>query len=182
MKMVRGMLYVLVSVFGFMLSGCEKEPCGCVEGQPVLFEYRYVNHAWGYQEHGWLIDSNGQVRRFQMPGDYKVPDSTGTLSREDLLHNLSQTDSVTHTIDQADLDFYASLIQGAADGETGDSRNIAADAGSSVLSCYQYDPETDTYRYVFLAQSGDWEQFNTSHEAETLVEWLREFGVFWLSD
>jgi hypothetical protein len=150
--------------------------------QPIYFEYHYINYAWGYQERGWLIDKDGNVRSFESPDNYRLPDSTGYLSLADLEYNLGLSDSIIATIDKEELEEYIAYIPKAAEGETGKSNNIAADAGSSVLSCYLYDPETKKYRYVFLAQSGDWEQFNNSSEAEIIVEWLRDFGVFWLSE
>ena len=117
-----------------------------------------------------------------MPEGFIGPDSTGMISHEALLHNLSLTDSVVGTIPGEELEQYISLIPDAANGEKDEGRNIAADAGSSVLACYLYDQEKEAYQYIFLAQSGDWEQFNTSPEAETLVTWMLEFGVFWLSE
>lgn len=173
--------WVILGMVGLMFSGCEENECGCIGEQPVYFEYRYVNHAWGYQEHGWLIDGEGHLKSYNLPEGFRMPDSTGMISREDLLHNLSLTDSTIQTLASSELDTYTSLIPAAADGEIGAARNIAADAGVSVLSGYLYDREKDAYRYVFLAMSGDWEQFNLSSEAETLVDWLLDFDVFWLS-
>jgi len=80
------------------------------------------------------------------------------------------------------LEEFVSYIPGAAEGQIGEKSNIAADAGSSTLACYLYDKKAGAYRYVFLGMSGDWEQFNLSSEAEILVDWLRGFGVFWLSE
>lgn len=89
-------MLLLLAVF---LVACEKLEYDAPEDQPLYFEYHYINHAWGFQENGWLIDHEGNA-----------------------------------------------------------------------------------YQYVFLAQSGDWEQFNLSEEAEKLVKWLLDFDVFWLSD
>ncbi len=88
----------------------------------------------------------------------------------------------SESVDSTELSKYAGYIPAAAEGEIGKSKSIAADAGASVLSCYLYDKEMKAYKYVFLAQSGDWEQFNLSKEAEILVDWLVDFDVFWLSD
>lgn len=172
---------VFVLMFALMVTGCEKE-YEAPEDQSVLFEYRYVNYAWAYSENGWLIDAQGDVRSYQLPEDFRLPDSTGYISAEDLAYNLSQTDSTFHRVEAKDLDYYVGLIEGAAGGEILKSENVAADAGSSVLSCYLYDPGKDMYQYIFLARSGDWEQSNDSREAKTLVNWLKELGgVFWLS-
>ena len=66
------------------LTGCEKEGDNGYEApgdQPVLFEYRYVNHAWGYSENGWLIDSKGNMKSYDLPKDFNLPDSSGYITR-----------------------------------------------------------------------------------------------------
>jgi hypothetical protein len=171
-----------LGVAAILAMGCERPECGCPGDQPVYFQYRYVNYAWGYQERGWLIDNQGKVRYFESPEGFRLPDSTGLISWEDMKYNLALTDSVITTVGEEELNEYIAYIPAAAAGEIGPKNNIAADAGGSVLSCYLYDQEADAYRYVFLAMSGDWEQFNLSAEAGILVEWLIEFGVFWLSE
>ena len=174
-------IWILIG-FASLAGACEVDDYKAPEDQPLLFEYRYVNYAWGYQEHGWLIDQDGYIRYFNLPADYRVPDSNGFLSFEDLEYNLGQTDSIIDQVDDTVLARYVGYIPGAAAGEIGKSRNIAADAGSSILTCYFYDTDASAYRQVFLAASGDFEQFNLSEEAEKLVDWLKEFDIFWLSE
>ena len=172
----------IVATAMMVLASCEKDDYQGPDDQPVYFEYNYINHAWGFQHHGWLIDGDGFVRYFESPESYRFADSTGYLTLEDLEYNLGQTDSIIQQVDSEELDEYINYISGAAGGELTKSVNIAADAGASVLSCYRYDEEMNSYRQVFLAQSGDWEQSNLSSEAGKLVTWLRSFGVFWLSE
>ena len=43
-------------------------------------------------------------------------------------------------------------------------------------------PESGSNKHVLFAVSGDWEQINQSAEVEELVDWLKEFGVAFLSD
>jgi hypothetical protein len=176
---------LLLTMMGvILLVGCEKEPCGCgnFEEQPVYFEYHYMNHAWGFQENGWLIDGAGIVKGFEYPEDFRRPDSTGLINYQDLVLNLRQTDTVLHHIDREELEAMVALIPAAAAGPVGEARSIAADAGGAALYAYLYIEEEDTYQQVFLGQSGDWEQTNQSPEAMELVAWLRQFGVFWLSE
>ncbi len=96
------------------------------------------------------------MRRYDLPEDFKVPDSTGYISLEDLIYNLAQTDSNIHNVGDKELEHYSGLISGAAEGKIGKPENIAADAGSSVLACYLYNAQKDEYQYIFLASSGDW--------------------------
>jgi len=172
----------IITLLVVLLLGCEKAEYDAPEDQPLYFEYHYINHAWGFQENGWLIDREGNIRRFDHPGDYRLGLPGAYLSLDDLEHNLGLTDSIIGTVDEVELEKHKNYIPGAAAGEIDKSRSIAADAGSAVLSCYLYIPEEDAYQYVFLAQSGDWEQFNLSEEAEKLVKWLLDFDVFWLSE
>lgn len=177
----------LLALTLFLPPGCEESGgnLSCSDppnGQPVYFQYRYVNHAWGYQDQGWLIDSSGNVRYFEYPSGFRTPDSAGYLSRDDLQYNLAETDSLITTLERDELDSHVMLIPEAAHGEIGERQHRAYDAGTSTLACYIYDSEQDAFRYVFLGMSGDWEQFNLSKEAGDLVEWLRGFGVFWLPE
>jgi hypothetical protein len=172
----------ILLLMAILLAACEKLEYDPPEDQPIYFEYHYINHAWGFQENGWLIDREGNIRSFDKPGDYKQGLPGAYLKKEDLEHNLALTDSIIGNVSQAELEKYINYIPGAAGGEISKYTSIAADAGASVLSCYMYDPEEDAYQYIFLAQSGDWEQFNLSEEAKKLVKWLLDFDIFWLSD
>ncbi len=173
-------IFALLLLFAMIVAGCEKEYEAPLD-QPVLFEYRYVNYAWVYSEQGWLMDAKGDMYSYDLPEDFRLPDSAGYISAEDITYNLSQTDSIFHSVEAEGLEYYVDLIAGAAEGEISVLENVAADAGTSVLSCYLFDPDVEMYQYVFLAQSGDWEQFNNSPEAEILVDWLKDLGgVFWL--
>jgi hypothetical protein len=178
------MKYLLPFFIFVLLAGCDKEPCVCnsLDEQAVYFEYRYVNFAWGYREHGWLMDGEGVIRAFDMPEGYVLPDSLGLISEADILHNLSLTDSIVETVDREDLLEYVKLIPAAAEGETGEMQHSAYDAGSSTLAAFMYDDRAGAYQYVFLGLSGNWEQFNEAPEAKVLVSWLKNYGVFWLSD
>ena len=159
-----------------MATGCEKEYYDAPVNQPVFFEYRYLNNAWGVADNGWLIDSEGRQRGFNFPEDYRWPDSTGHLTLDDLEYNLGQTDTLLHSFSQKDFEKHTRLIRGAAEGILSESRARGADMGASRLSCYAYDQKTGTYEYVLLAAMGDWEQFNQSAEAEKLVDWMKDLG------
>jgi len=165
----------LLLIFLFLLgSSCQKASYYGPDDQPVFFEYRYVNYAWGVSDHGWLIDKEGNIRGFEFPLDFRVPDSTGHVSLEDLEHNLSLADTLLSSISSKEFEKHIRLIRGAADGNLGERTPRGADMGSSILSCYAFDPEIGSYTYVLLARKGDWEQQNLSAEAEKLVKWLKE--------
>ena len=164
---------VLLWIIG---TGCEKEYYDAPVNQPVFFEYRYINNAWGVADNGWLIDSEGRQRGFNFPEDYRWPDSTGHLTLEDLEYNLGQTDTLLHSFSRKDFEKHTRLIRGAAEGTLNEFRVRCADMGSAMFSCYAFDSETKTYEYVLLAATGNWEQYNQSEEAEKLVGWMKDLG------
>jgi len=180
MKAVR--IVVCLAVLGFLGSGCEKEYYYGPEDQPVYFEYHYINHAWGVADHGWLIDQEGRMWGFDFPEDYRWPDSTGHMTIEDLEYNLSQADTLLTCLNRKTFMRNIRLIRGAAEGALSESRARGADMGSSILSCYSYDHDRGAYKHVLLAARGDTEQSNLSAEAEKIVDWLKEYGVAFLSD
>ena len=171
---------ILLAILTLSIHACELPEDYPVTSQPVYFEYNYINYAWGYHNKGWIIDEEGNVRAYNLPEAWMEPDSTGYIQEEDLLFNISQTDSVIGVVDSTVLIAKAALIPGAKDGKISKQENTAFDAGSAVLSAYYYDAEEEAYIKVFLAMSGDFSSQNESREAKKLVSWLRSFGVFWL--
>jgi hypothetical protein len=167
---------LLVVLLSILVSSCQKEYYSGPEDQSVYFEYRYVNYAWGVSDRGWLIDKEGKIMGFEFPEDYRMPDSTGHISAGDLQYNLSQADTLLSSLEKKEFEKHIRLIGGAEEGNLGEPSPRGADMGSSVLSCYAYDPESDSYNYVLLARKGDWEQYNQSAEAEKLVKWLKGKG------
>lgn len=175
-------IVVCLAVLVVLGGSCEKEYYYGPEDQPVYFEYHYVNNAWGVADNGWLVDQEGNMRGFDFPEDYRWPDSGGYLSMEDLEYNLGQSDTLLRTFKRQEFTSYSRLIGGAAEGPLSESRARGADMGSSSLACFAWDRDEGKYKYVLLIRAGDWEQQNLSEEAEILVDWLKKYGVAFLSD
>jgi hypothetical protein len=173
---------ICLAVLLFLGASCEKEYYFGPEDQPVYFEYHYVNNAWGVADNGWLVDQEGNMRGFDFPEDYRWPDSEGYLSLEDLEYNLGQTDTLLRTFKRQEFTSYSRLIGGASRGPLSESRVRGADMGSASLACFAWDRYEGKYKYILLIRAGDWEQQNLSEEAEILVNWLKEYGVAFLSD
>jgi hypothetical protein len=167
--------------FVFIVYSCKKDDPLSDKGQPVYFQYSYVNYAWGYQHSGWLIDNKGNVNYYNLPNNWRYEDSDG-ISYDDLIYNLSQADSVIAKIDLQVLNEKIKLIHEAIGGTVSPRVNTAYDAGGSTLSAFYYDNITKKYRSVILAESGDFSSYNKSAAAIQLTNWLKQFGVFWLSD
>jgi hypothetical protein len=57
------------SIFGLILTLISFNSCKTevpVLHQKILFEQHYVNYAWSYQNSGYLVDSLGYVRVFNL--------------------------------------------------------------------------------------------------------------------
>ncbi|MFC2080471.1 hypothetical protein ACFLRQ_03245 [Bacteroidota bacterium] len=171
--------FMFVAIACLLIVSCEEAENYIPTDQPVYFEYSYINMAWGFQHHGWVIDMEGNVRSYDKPENWLSAGEDG-LDYDDLLTNISQADSIIATIDSAVLSEKIQLIMDAKDGKISPLVGSANDAGSSVLSAIYFDEATGKYKSVLLAQSGDFERHNKSRAAESLTEWLKEFDVFWL--
>ncbi|MFO7615728.1 MAG: hypothetical protein R6V75_00580 [Bacteroidales bacterium] len=154
---------------------CDQHSIGKID-QPVLFEFEYINYAWGYRHHGILIDADGNIWGYSQPEEWKIPDSSGFITEEELEFNLEQTDTVYGKVRSTDLVYHYDLIPDARGGNIRDLGTYMADAGVGTL--YAYYPRRISRRIerVFLASSGDVNFENTSSAARMIVTWLKETG------
>jgi len=156
------------------LSACDGLFVGDRElpDQQIYFQYEYVNYAWGYSHHGWLMDSTGAVWCYDQPAQWNFPDSSGKLPELSMMENLAEADSLCYQIPVYNLAQKIPLIEAAADGTISEPENVMADAGISGYYAWIYDKEHQRYRRILLKEEGDWERENLSEEAETLYKWL----------
>ena len=83
--------------------------------QKILFERHYVNYAWFYTNNGYLVDSMGYVRSFDVAKrklKWNYPDSLGYISKEAMDKNLSYCDSVISQVSADSLARYVGKIWG----------------------------------------------------------------------
>lgn len=159
-----------------LLTGCDHVPSDNPRyalRQKVLFQFEYVNYAWGYQHHGWLIDSSGRLHCYNHPNNWTFPDSTRTISATDMEQNLQNTDSICYQIDPEILKAKFSLLPLAAKGPISDPVNEMYDAGNAVYAGYLFAPSTNRYKRILLRQTGDVRIDNQSQQAQELYEWLQ---------
>jgi len=166
---------ILVAVLG--ISGCEKPDCGCKIDQPVVFQYDYINYAWGFRHHGFLIDGKGYIVGFQQPAKWMDPDSSGMITKADLEFNLSQGDTICGQVDIEDLERNFKKIMDIRSGKIIDNGMVMADAGTGVLSAWYWSENAQKYENVFLISNGDYSMENSHESVSSLVEWLKEIGA-----
>ncbi len=143
-----------------------------MRNQNILFHYEYVNHAWGYQHQGWIIDSAGNVHCYKSPKNWHQCDSLGFINESLLESNLLQTDSVCFTVEKTELAQMIPLIEEASKGEMLEPKQMRYDSGVQVYKAYILNSATNKYESVEIKQTGDYLIENTSQAAQELYNWL----------
>jgi hypothetical protein len=141
--------------------------------QLVLFQAEYINHAWGYNHNGFIIDSSGYVRYYKLPKNWHFADSTGYISKSEMNENILQLDTVSSLVRKSLLLKYFSMMNAASEGKLSKPVNRMADAGVTRYSGYLYNSETGKYLQVLIRQDGDWSIENNSPEANDIYIWLK---------
>lgn len=168
---------LLLSVL-FALLSCDDDVK--LTNQRVFFEVHYINGAWGYVNHGVLIDSLGNVSSFNLAAKsaWNYPDSLGKISRADMNENFALCDSVVHNVGSDSLQHYVNMIDNAARGKVSDPAYVMADAGIRQYFAYVYDSKSDSYTRIVLYQWGDVMLENDAPAAAVLTEWLARMFQF----
>lgn len=175
-----GVLVALV-----MLFSCQSSQDETPTEQPelpaeleVLFQYEYINWAWGYQHSGWFIDNHGKRRKFDISesGNWKNTDSDGYISKDDLAFNFAKATEITQQISLSVVVQNEQLISGTVDGDLSEPESGGADMGAFAYFCYAWNEELQMYKKQLLSVEGDWTQHNISQEAIALTHWLKTFA------
>jgi hypothetical protein len=156
-----------------IITGCKKENNAIPAlKQEVLFQIDYINYAWGYDHHGLLIDSSGNVRTYRLPNNWHFEDADGTISASDMHENLQQIDTVSFKIDKDSLIANFRKLPYAAMGAITEPKMVMVDAGSTQYSGYIYNANLKQYKQILLKQEGDVLIENKSSEANEIYNWL----------
>jgi hypothetical protein len=164
---ITGRLSILLLLL--LLAGCEE----INDRHPmVIFQYHYTNHAWGYQDSGFIIDTAGKLRSFSMPAVWNYPDTNGYISATEMEENLAQLGENECTVNMYDIAFFAGKLRKAQDGKISEPEHRMCDAGSHSYGGYIFEPGRNRYKYVFLKLTGDFYKENQAREADDIYEWL----------
>ncbi|MEI6755168.1 MAG: hypothetical protein WCK78_18650 [Paludibacter sp.] len=152
--------------------------------QKIFFEKHYVNYAWVLQDNGFLIDSLGNIHRFDLVSkttnrrinNWIYPDSLGYISKSDMDKNMSICDSVISKIQSDSLAYYIGKIWKASKGIISKPDMQMADFGEIRYSAYIYDDKTNRYKEVLIKLYGDMMSNNNSSEANQIYEWMNRIG------
>ncbi|KOH42534.1 hypothetical protein [Sunxiuqinia dokdonensis] len=166
-------LKILICLLPFMLSASctDKELETKSEQLTIYFQFEYVNHAWGYQHRGFIIDQAGKVYDYEQPENWTWPEDN-KINRQNFESNLSQAEVRLSLLDESDIRTAEILALKARDGELTEQRYVMADAGAEIYAVYVAEKNSPTLTRYLLQQRGDLYQKNTSSASDQLTEWL----------
>ncbi len=171
MNMSRLILYVLLLPFLLSASCVDEE----LETKPaqmtIYFQFEYVNHAWGYQHQGFIIDQAGNVYDYEQPENWDWPEDN-KINRLNFESNLSQAEARLSLLDESDIRTMEVLALQARHGELTQQKYVMADAGADIYAVYIAEKDSPTLTKFLLQQRGDLYQKNTSSASDQLTEWL----------
>ena len=163
---------ILIVVILFVVFGCKKEFNTSKLKQEILFEATYMNYAWVYQHRGFMVDSAGRVRSYNLPKDWNFVDSDGFITSAAMKENINKLNQTSVTVNKDTLLSYYNKLPSAARGEITIPNTVMADAGTASYWGYIFDSKTERYQRVLLNQFGDVYSENKSTEAKEIYNWL----------
>jgi hypothetical protein len=153
-------------------AGCKKNYV-ISEKQEMLFQFEYINYAWGYQHSGFIIDNNGNVFTYNNPENWNFPDKDYVISASQVAENLSQCRLSGKKISKEELLKNATYIKNIASSKVTALKNIAADAGSYEYVCYQFSQSTMTYKGSLIKMEGDFTCENLNFYSKKVALWMK---------
>lgn len=162
---------LMLSLTLLILTGCEEF---LTDDNKAVFVCQYINHAWGYQNSGYLIDTEGNVRVYNLPEDWNYPDSEGYISAEQMEENMRQLGEVECIISGYDMTYFTNRLQAARQGKISEAEHRMCDAGGTSYGGFLFDPDNNRYKYVFIRLTGDFYKENLSRAADEIYEWMKD--------
>ena len=176
---------LIAALFAVTLAACEEiasrpntPPDPAASGQTWLCGREYANQAWGYQRRGVVLDTAGNIWRYELrgapqgPANPWSPPDVSVLTEADLKMRYESAVTTGAKVPAAEIARHMPLIEDAANATPPQPKSAGADMGQNLLYCYTYDTARRTYGQVMLDNKGDWESMNPSPAAKTLAAWL----------
>jgi hypothetical protein len=157
------------------MPGCKKNYI-ISDKQAILFQFEYINYAWGYQHNGFYIDNEGNVLTYNNPENWNFPDNNSRLSEAQILENLGKCTRTSIKISQDELQKYSNYIRNIASSKVTALRNIGADAGSLEFLCYQFFEDSETYKSYIIKRDGDFTCENLNFYSKKVVTWMKDIN------
>ena len=143
---------------------------GIDEGD-VYFQVEYVNHAWGYQHHGFIIDQQGNLYDFEKPEGWIFAEEG--ISPRDFRSNLNKAEKEPNAVPATEVKQMEPKALLAKTGELTEPENQMYDAGTTVFAVFIFDKNTNKLKKYDLLWEGDLFRENTSQAAKDIAAWLK---------
>ena len=163
---------ILITLLVLFITGCKKNYV-ISDKQAILFQLDYVNYAWGYQHHGFIIDNKGNILTYNNPEEWNFPDNNLVLNEIQVAENISKCIQTGKKISKEELQKYTNYIENIASSKVTALKNVAADAGSLEYVCYQFSESTGTYKGYLIKMEGDFTCENLNFYSKKLAAWMR---------
>jgi hypothetical protein len=154
------------------ITGCKKNNV-IKENQHILFQYDYINYAWGYLHTGFFIDNLGNIHTYKNPQNWNYPDEDLILTESQLHENLEYCLTTGEKISFDELEKYAGYIKNISLSKITALKNVAADAGTGEYICYVYSDTTGTYKGSLIKMEGDFTCENLNFYSKRVMAWLK---------
>jgi hypothetical protein len=155
-----------------MISGCEKAYVLSDE-QDILFQYEYINNAWGYHHYGFLIDNKGEVLIFNNPVNWNFPDEDHILLKKQVKENISNCTKTNRKLSKSELQKYMNYIDNIASSKVTAPKKIGANAGITSFLCFQFSETTSAYKVSTIKTEGDVACENLNFYSRKVSEWMK---------
>lgn len=166
---------VIISLTILILTGCKKNFTVSEETE-ILFQYDYINYAWGYQHKGFFIDNKGNVLVYNNPEEWNFADDDLRQSKKQIAENLASCVQSEIKIPEEELKKYINYIKNIASSKVTAVKNVAADAGASKYICYQYSDITEYYKGSLIKMEGDFTCENLNFFSKKVVLWMKDIN------
>lgn len=162
-----------VLIITISTSGCNKDYI-LSQGQKILFQQEYINNAWNYQHHGFIIDSDGNVLTFDKPDKWNSPDKDNKLTEMQVNENISSCTLTGKKISKTELQKYINYIDNISSSKVTAPKHVGADMGSLVYYCYRFSENSSTYKAAIIKMEGDFECENLNFYSKRVVAWMKD--------
>lgn len=165
-------------IFVFCLSiffSCQKET-QLKETQIAYFEITYTHYTFGSGFIPIMIDGDRNVLRYPTNSFFslKHTDDSNQISAEDLLHNISQTDTTVRTIPQMEWDIAIDKIPTTLNSSLKEEQCAGADQGTYLYYAYHL-LENGKYQKILLGERGDCNRYSDVLGADDLVDFINTY-------
>jgi hypothetical protein len=144
------------------------------KSQEVLYQFEYINNSQGYAHSGFFVDVNGNILRYNLPAKWNFPKEGQTLSKQEVLENISASKTTGDKISPEELQKYINYIDNIAASKVTSPKNIAAEAGLSSYYCFQFSENSSTYKRTVIKTEGNSECENLNFFSKKVVVWMNE--------